>query len=140
MNISHIPDNIHEKIIVLSTTLSSRDIAKKIEQEDNFKISHATVNKYIKQSRKERSEIFKTVITQEVGKNVTKDLAILEDITDTFYAKFKTNEDLDMSIKLSKALRETIELKFKSCGSQEQQTGLSWEAFLDEQEQEDYLY
>lgn len=135
-----LPDNIYKKIVELSSSMSSRDISKKLLEEDDFKISHSTVSRYLKESRQERAEIFKTKIAEEVEKNLPQDLKILQDIIDTFYAEFNATDEIPTKIKLAKALTDTIEIKLKNCGSQEQTETFSWEKYLDENEQEEYLY
>lgn len=141
MQISKIlPDKIYDKMIALSSTLSSREISKKLLEEDNFKISHATISKYLKAERQDRAEVFKAKIAEEVNKSVSQDLIIIQDIIDTFYTEFKATDNLNARIKLAKALTDTIEVKFKNCGSQEPTEAFTWEKYLDENEQEEYLY
>lgn len=140
MRIKQLPDNIFKKIIDLSVSLSSRDIAKKLEEEDSFKISHATINRYLKENRQERAEIFKAKFTEEVEKNLSNDMEIIQDVINTFYEDFKSCRLPLDRVKIGKALTDSIEIKFRNCGSKEQVEAFTWEKYLDENEQEEYLY
>ncbi|HHV79077.1 MAG TPA: hypothetical protein GXX40_05625 [Firmicutes bacterium] len=98
--------------------LSSREIAKRIEQEKGIRFAHTTVAKFLKAVREERRQITQDVVQRMLTPTVPADLEALE------RAKQMLLGWLDMDLKVREKLQvidrlaKIIETRLKFAGAE----------------------
>lgn len=142
----HIPDKVYKDIIELSGSLSSRDISEEIKARHDYSISYSTITKLLKEVREERSEIFKSNFTEALTETLPNDLAIMNHVLNDLYADYqryigaKSDRDQLIKLKIARTITNTIDIKLKNCGAQQQTQNVNWEQYLKENEEETYKF
>jgi hypothetical protein len=144
MRTRQVPTEI-AKIIIESANVEQkgcREISKELQEKHEYEISYRTVARIIMERREEKAEQLKSLKLEECIKSLPRDLEILDEIINDLYEIFKRTEDINIKVKLSKEIRGTIETKLSNFTDkrQDEQSGFSWEKYLDQNECDEYLY
>lgn len=106
------------KVVTLSGTLTSREIARRLQEEDGVEIAHNTVSRFLKDLREERAEQTKALVQDHMEQSLEHDLQLLDKLIQQEHEWF-FSDDLKVSEKLlvARELRQTIETKLKYSGA-----------------------
>lgn len=117
---------LSEVVLGLATTMTSRQISEKLQQEYGVDVSHVAVARYIKDIRQERAEQTKALVQEKIKATVPRDLDILDELIAQELEWFKGG-DMEIIDKLSvaKELRQTIDTKLKYSGAGVQENELT---------------
>lgn len=120
-----------EKVLALSLTKSTRDIAKILKDEDNVGVTFKTVANFIKGIRQERALATRTLVQASIQATVPRDLEILDELISKELEWFRDGalETIDR-LNVSKELRQVIATKLKCSGLEEQGINLTLESRL----------
>lgn len=109
-----------EKVLALSVTKTSREIAAILKEENGVDISHAAIARYIQDVRKERVEATRAAVQEHIKATLPGDLQLLDEIIAQEREWFK-DPSLKISQKLlvAKELRQAIDTKLRHSGASE---------------------
>lgn len=127
-----------EKVLALSLSKSTRDIAKILKDEDGVGVTFKTVANFIKGIRQERAQATRTLVQESIQATVPKDLQILDELISQELEWFRDGalETIDR-LNVSKELRQVIATKLKCSGLEEQGINLTLESRLSNMEDGD---
>jgi hypothetical protein len=109
-----------EKVLQLSLTKSTREIAEILRKEDGVSITFKTVANFLKGIREERAQATRALVQKSIQASVPRDLEILDELIAKEYEWF-CDENIGLSdrLEVSRELRQVIATKLKYSGSEE---------------------
>lgn len=130
-----------EKVLSLSLSKSTREIAKILKEEDGVNVTFKTVANFIKGIRQERAEVTRGLIQETIQATVPRDLLILDELITQQRDWFKSSSlEIPDKLLVAKELRQTIATKLKFSGAEESNVNLSFENRLGGDRDGDYDY
>lgn len=115
-----IPDNLHEIVLDLAGKgKSSRAIADELGTFHGCKTTHTAVQRLLKELRKDRAEVAKAVVREELAPALTNDLRRLERLAKRCANRAARCTDDVVFTKLVDELRKITETKLKFSGADE---------------------
>jgi transposase len=97
---------------------STRQIAEHLGT-GGIRASHKTVGRVLRELRKERAEVAKAVVREELATTLTADVRRLERLVRMGFARIRKGVDNDTFCRLSDQIRKDIETKLKHSGAAE---------------------
>ena len=109
-----------EKVLQLSLTKSTREIAEILRKEDGVSITFKTVANFLKGVREERAQATRALVQKSIQASVPRDLEILDELIAKEYEWF-CDENIGLSdrLEVSRELRQVIATKLKYSGAEE---------------------